>query len=211
MPRRPPPSSIERFAKWPEIASRVKAYVRVAGRRWDLQLDNGVAIKLPEHDVDRAMQVLSTMDEGQQLLSNATSPPSICGSRTDRIQLTPEAAARRQVALEARTKELKARRRSVYELFGSRFWPAAPEAAYAKRSACRFGAGHRLDQGRLHDRPADAAGTRARSCRAHTSIEIIGIGHQKSRGMKNGVIADLDARRKRRSVSRSMRPSAWRA
>ena len=35
-------------------------------------LDNGVVIKLPEHDIDRAMQVLSTMERG-----------SSCSSATD--------------------------------------------------------------------------------------------------------------------------------
>ncbi|SER53992.1 cell division protein FtsQ [Rhizobium sp. NFR03] len=96
-----------RFADWPEIASRVKAYVRVAGRRWDLILDNGVMVKLPEQDLDRAMQVLSTMEEGQQLLERDIAAVDLRLEDRTTIQLTPGAAERRQVALEARTKQLK--------------------------------------------------------------------------------------------------------
>ena len=38
------------MARFPEIANRVKGYVRVGDRRWDLSLDNGVTIKLPAAD-----------------------------------------------------------------------------------------------------------------------------------------------------------------
>ncbi|MEA3534470.1 cell division protein FtsQ/DivIB [Rhizobium sp. CC-YZS058] len=96
-----------RFADWPEIQKRVKAYVRVAGRRWDLVLDNGVIVKLPEHDLDRAMQVLSTMEEGQQLLERDIAAVDLRLEDRTSIQLTAGAAERRQVALEARTKQLK--------------------------------------------------------------------------------------------------------
>ncbi|KQY27042.1 cell division protein FtsQ/DivIB [Rhizobium sp. Root482] len=97
----------ERFSQWPEISRHVKAYVRVAGRRWDLTLDNGITIKLPEHDLERAMQVLSTMEEGQQLLERDIAAVDLRLEDRTTIQLTPEAAARRQVVLEARTKLLK--------------------------------------------------------------------------------------------------------
>lgn len=97
----------EQFSAWPEIRARVKAYIRVAGRRWDLQLDNGVVIKLPEHDLDRAMQVLSTMEEGQQLLERDIAAVDLRLEDRTTIRLTAEAAARRQVVLDARTKQLK--------------------------------------------------------------------------------------------------------
>ncbi|MDQ0320934.1 cell division protein FtsQ [Pararhizobium capsulatum DSM 1112] len=97
----------EQFSAWPEIRDRVKAYVRVSGRRWDLQLENGVVIKLPEHDLDRAMQVLSTMEEGQQLLERDIAAVDLRLEDRTTIRLTAEAAARRQVAVDARTKQLK--------------------------------------------------------------------------------------------------------
>ncbi|KQV38480.1 MULTISPECIES: cell division protein FtsQ/DivIB [unclassified Rhizobium] len=97
----------EKFSAWPEIRDRVKAYVRVAGRRWDLQLDNGIVIKLPEQDLERAMEVLSTMEEGQQLLERDIAAVDLRLEDRTTIRLTPEAATRRQVAVDARTKLLK--------------------------------------------------------------------------------------------------------
>ncbi|WP_075292217.1 cell division protein FtsQ/DivIB [Pararhizobium arenae] len=97
----------EKFSAWPEIRDRVKAYIRVAGRRWDLQLDNGIVIKLPEQDLERAMQVLSTMEEGQQLLERDIAAVDLRLEDRTTIQLTAEAAARRQLVLDARTKQLK--------------------------------------------------------------------------------------------------------
>ncbi|WEZ85151.1 cell division protein FtsQ/DivIB [Rhizobium sp. 32-5/1] len=97
----------ERFSDWPEIRDRVKAYVRVAGRRWDLMLDNGITIKLPEQDLERAMQVLSTMEEGHQLLERDIAAVDLRLEDRTTVQLTPEAVERRTLVLEARTKALK--------------------------------------------------------------------------------------------------------
>nr|WP_092742720.1 cell division protein FtsQ/DivIB [Xaviernesmea oryzae] len=96
----------ERFSQWPEIQKRVKAYVRIAARRWDLVMDNGVTVKLPEHDLERAMEVLSTMEEGQQLLERDIAAVDLRLEDRTTIQLTAEAAARRQTLLEARNKQL---------------------------------------------------------------------------------------------------------
>lgn len=97
----------KRFSQWPDMAKRVKAYVRVAGRRWDLILNNGIVVKLPEHDLDRAMQVLSTMEEGQKLLERDIAAVDLRLEDRTTIQLTAAAAERRKVVLEARTKMLK--------------------------------------------------------------------------------------------------------
>ncbi|HVK92179.1 MAG TPA: cell division protein FtsQ/DivIB [Mycoplana sp.] len=95
------------FDAWPEIKVRVKAYVRVAGRRWDLRLDNGVVVKLPETNIGRAMQMLSTLDAEQGLLERDIAAVDLRLEDRTTIQLTEGAAARRKVVLEQRTKELK--------------------------------------------------------------------------------------------------------
>jgi len=95
------------FAKWPDVKARVKAYVWVSGRRWDLHMDNGVVVKLPEDDLDQALATLSKFDREQQLLERDIAAVDLRLPDRTTIQLTPEAAARRQAAVTTRTKELK--------------------------------------------------------------------------------------------------------
>ncbi|MCB9948927.1 MAG: FtsQ-type POTRA domain-containing protein [Rhodospirillaceae bacterium] len=55
------PAFLAVLAAEPEIAARVAAAVRVGGRRWDLRLDNGVAVHLPEEDVELALHRLARL------------------------------------------------------------------------------------------------------------------------------------------------------
>lgn len=95
------------FSGWPELRQRVKAYVRVAGRRWDLHLDNGVVIRLPEEGVDDALARLARLEGEQKVLERDIAAVDLRLSDRMTIQLTPGAAERRQVAVEARDKALK--------------------------------------------------------------------------------------------------------
>lgn len=95
------------FSKWPDITSRVKAYVWVSGRRWDLHMDNGVVVKLPSDDVDQALSRLSKFNKEQDLLARDIAAVDLRLVDRTAIQLTPEAMARRQVVLDQRTKDLK--------------------------------------------------------------------------------------------------------
>lgn len=99
--------------RWPAVKVRVKALMRVAGRRWDLKLDNGVVIKLPERDMDRAMAELDEFDGSQQVLERDILAIDL--RLTDRmtVQLTPDAAERRKKAVEARAKELKKNKEAI--------------------------------------------------------------------------------------------------
>lgn len=95
------------FANWPDIRSHVKAFVRVAGRRWDLYLDNGIIIKLPEDNIDAALARLTKLDKDESLLSRDIAAVDLRLDDRTAIELTPDAAVRRQAALDARTKALK--------------------------------------------------------------------------------------------------------
>jgi cell division protein FtsQ len=53
----------------PEIAEQMRAAVFVAGRRWDLHLENGVTIKLPEKDMREALAQLVKLNAERQLLA----------------------------------------------------------------------------------------------------------------------------------------------
>lgn len=50
------------------VFERVKASVRVGNRRWDLHMDNGVVVKLPEERVDRALDRLARVMREQNIL-----------------------------------------------------------------------------------------------------------------------------------------------
>lgn len=52
----------------PVIRKRVESAVRIGKRRWDLRLDNGLVIKLPESDISGALHRLAVMQERQKIL-----------------------------------------------------------------------------------------------------------------------------------------------
>jgi cell division protein FtsQ len=53
----------------PAVAARMRAAVLIAGRRWDLHLDNGVTIKLPEKNPGAALAQLVKLEAERQLLA----------------------------------------------------------------------------------------------------------------------------------------------
>lgn len=95
------------FSRWPDFHARVKAFIRVAGRRWDLQLDNGIVVKLPETDLPRAMDVLARLEGDHQLLERDIAAVDLRLADRTTIQLTAGAAERRKELVEARAKALK--------------------------------------------------------------------------------------------------------
>lgn len=95
------------MSDWPELKSRVKAYVRVASRRWDLHLDNGVVLKLPEENVDKALGLLARFEKEQGVLERDIASIDLRLEDRTTIGLTAAATERRKEALEARTKALK--------------------------------------------------------------------------------------------------------
>lgn len=95
------------FAAWPDLRSHVKAFVRVAGRRWDLYLDSGIVIKLPEDDLQQALAKLAKLDKEQNLLARDIAAVDLRLEDRTTVELTPDAMVRRQAALDLRTKALK--------------------------------------------------------------------------------------------------------
>jgi cell division protein FtsQ len=53
----------------PDLAGRVVAAVLVGGRRWNLQMDNGIAVQLPEDDPQAAWTRLAELEHSSRLLA----------------------------------------------------------------------------------------------------------------------------------------------
>lgn len=57
------------LATEPELQKRVAAAIRVGGRRWNLKLDNGIDVRLPEDDAASAWSRLAALERDHQLLA----------------------------------------------------------------------------------------------------------------------------------------------
>jgi cell division protein FtsQ len=55
--------------RYPQLRDQVRASILVAERRWNLRLKNGLDVRLPELDIDPALQVLAKLDRDHRLLS----------------------------------------------------------------------------------------------------------------------------------------------
>ncbi|MFC5387491.1 cell division protein FtsQ/DivIB [Aquamicrobium segne] len=93
------PELIAQISDVPELAGRVKGYVRLGGRRWDLHLNNGVVIKLPEHDVAAALARLVRMEREQGLLGRDIVAVDLRIPDRVALELSPDASAARLAAL----------------------------------------------------------------------------------------------------------------
>jgi cell division protein FtsQ len=91
------------LATEPEIKARVAAAVRVGGRRWNLHLDNGVDVKLPEEDAASAVARLAEINRTNQLVDRDVKVIDL--RQPDRLvlQLGPNSAER--LRLPARTSQ----------------------------------------------------------------------------------------------------------
>lgn len=85
----------EMLAEWPELRARVRAAVRVGGRRWNLKLENDINVMLPEDGVARALGELSAIEASYRVLARDIEAIDLRLADRFTIRLTDEAAARR--------------------------------------------------------------------------------------------------------------------
>jgi cell division protein FtsQ len=57
------------LARYPQVQSVTKAAIFVGQRRWNLRLNDGLDVKLPENDVGNALSELSKLDQEDKLFS----------------------------------------------------------------------------------------------------------------------------------------------
>jgi cell division protein FtsQ len=87
---------IERF---PDIRTRLRALVLIAERRWNLRLDSGIDVRLPEAGVEKALATLVALDRGQKLLSRDILAVDLRLPDHVTVRLSDEAAAARAETL----------------------------------------------------------------------------------------------------------------
>ena len=63
------PNLLDILATAPPLMKRVRAAIWVSGRRWNLRLDDGIDIRLPEENAQAAWTRLATLERDRQLLN----------------------------------------------------------------------------------------------------------------------------------------------
>jgi len=101
-----------RLLFYPELRARVKAAIRIADRRWDLRLENGVTLSLPAENVGAALKRFAEFDAGRDVLSRDITTVDLRLEDRVTLRLTEASYERRKQALEARAKLIKAGQKS---------------------------------------------------------------------------------------------------
>jgi cell division protein FtsQ len=85
--------------RYPLLRDQVRASVLVAERRWNLKLKSGLDVRLPEANVERALDTLVELDRDKKLLSRDITMIDMRLSDRVTVRLSDEAAAARDDAL----------------------------------------------------------------------------------------------------------------
>ncbi len=93
--------------RYPDIASRVRASILVAQRRWDVLLKNGIEVQLPETNADAALGHLVTFDREKKLLSRDITIVDLRLPDRVTVRLSDAAAQARDEALKDAAKKKK--------------------------------------------------------------------------------------------------------
>jgi cell division protein FtsQ len=91
----------------PAIRDAVSASILVAERRWNLRLKSGVDVKLPEADVEQALDRLARLDHDRQLLSRDITVVDLRLSDRVTVRLSEDAAQAREQARKDKTAKRK--------------------------------------------------------------------------------------------------------
>jgi cell division protein FtsQ len=89
--------------QFPAVRGAMRAAVLVAERRWNVALDNGIELRLPEFGIERALETLLDLDRDKSLLSRDIAIVDLRLPDRVVVRLTDEAAAARLDALKARS------------------------------------------------------------------------------------------------------------
>jgi len=93
--------------RYPDIRSALNASILVAERRWNLRLTNGIDIRLPETNVEAALDRLVDLDRDKKLLSRDITAIDLRLPDRVTVRLSDAAAQAREEALKANAKKKK--------------------------------------------------------------------------------------------------------
>ena len=88
--------------KYPLVRDQMRAAVLVAERRWNVVLKSGIDVRLPETNVEQALDTLVQMDRDNKLLSRDITVVDLRLPDRVTVRLSDEAAAARAEALKAK-------------------------------------------------------------------------------------------------------------
>jgi cell division protein FtsQ len=91
----------------PELKDRIHAGVLISNRRWNVVLDNGVQLLLPEKDPGSALVAVAALDTQSNLLSRDISAVDLRASDKLVVRLSETGEKARKEALEERAKLAK--------------------------------------------------------------------------------------------------------
>ncbi|MBO6509875.1 MAG: FtsQ-type POTRA domain-containing protein [Roseibium sp.] len=91
----------------PDLRPRVRAAFLVSDRRWDLQLENGISIRLPQDNIDAALADLMKMDQDSGLLARDIVAIDMRLADRVTVRLSDEAAEQRKIMTGGRKKSGK--------------------------------------------------------------------------------------------------------
>lgn len=87
-----------------DLKGRIVAGIRVGDRRWDLKMDNGLRVSLPETDPGAAMAALAALDKAGRLLDKDLVSVDLRMPGRITVRLSEDAAAARAAALAKKPK-----------------------------------------------------------------------------------------------------------
>jgi len=90
--------------RFPELRANVRASVLVADRRWNLWLRNGIDVRLPEFDVEKALDQLVALERNAKLSSRDITVIDLRLSDRVTVQLSDTAAQARDEAAKKKQK-----------------------------------------------------------------------------------------------------------
>jgi cell division protein FtsQ len=93
--------------RYPDIRAMLRASVLVAERRWNLRLANGIDVRLPETDVEGALDRLVALDHDKKLLSRDITLVDLRLPDRVSVRLSDATAQARDEALKASGKKKK--------------------------------------------------------------------------------------------------------